>query len=208
MFSEHVCAAPVQFESCAVGVDEILELDGLSLCPASGRPVGVRQPGVGSAKDCGLQLLEQTRPSAGLNWDAVGLQCVEDAGVGDLAPHQYRNVSVRHSLAVQRDDVDSDRVRLGLLVEVAGGDRNGVAVLGPVCEHLLVETARDRVGELIGELDDRCPRPAVDQQPELRHAVVAVGEGHDVGDVRSAPLVNGLVIVADDDQVCSAGRLR
>ena len=43
---------------------------------------------------------------------------------------------------------------------------------------------------------------------ELRDAVVALGERHDVVDVGPAPLVDRLVVVADDDEVGCPVRLR
>ena len=51
------------------------------------------------------------------------------------------------------------------------------------------------------------PRTAVDEQVELRDALVPVGEGHDVAHVGAAPLVDRLVVIADHDEVGSAVRL-
>ena len=52
----------------------------------------------------------------------------------------------------------------------------------------------------IRDLDNLRPAPSVGRDPERRHRWVAVGEGHDVGHVRAAPLVDGLLVIPDDAQ--------
>ena len=51
------------------------------------------------------------------------------------------------------------------------------------------------------DLDDALARAEVVVERDLADAVIAVGEGDDVGDLAAAPLVDRLVVVADDAEV-------
>ena len=77
----------------------------------------------------------------------------------------------------------------------------GACARRAVRRHRLVDPLRDRPGELVRDLDDLRSAAAVGRDLERRHRRVAVGEGDDVGDVRAAPLVDRLLVVADDAQL-------
>ena len=59
----------------------------------------------------------------------------------------------------------------------------------------------DALGDRPAELDDALARAEVVGEGDLPDAVVAVVEGDDVGDLAAAPLVDRLVVVADDAEV-------
>ena len=61
-----------------------------------------------------------------------------------------------------------------------------------------MEPFGDGRGEIIGHLDQLRPAPAVGDDLEGGHRLVALGEGHDVGDLGAPPLVDRLLVVADD----------
>lgn len=67
--------------------------------------------------------------------------------------------------------------------------------------HLLVEAAGDRRGEVVGGLDDGGAAAAIRRDLERGYAGVALCEVDDVGDVRTSPLVDGLVVIADDAEL-------
>ena len=60
---------------------------------------------------------------------------------------------------------------------------------------------RDALGDGAADLDDALARAEVVGEGHLSDAVVAVGERDDVGDLAAAPLVDRLVVVADDAEV-------
>jgi hypothetical protein len=70
----------------------------------------------------------------------------------------------------------------------------------PVRAHLLVQPARDRVSERRGCGDDVGAAALVHRDRERAQPGVAGGELDDVADVGAAPLVDGLVVVADHAQ--------
>ena len=61
--------------------------------------------------------------------------------------------------------------------------------------------SRDALGDRAPDLDDALARAEVLGERDLPDAGVAVAEGDDVGDLAAAPLVDRLVVVADDAQV-------
>ncbi len=67
--------------------------------------------------------------------------------------------------------------------------------------HRLGQPTGDRLGEAVGGGDDCRPAAAVRRDLERRHVGVSISERHDVADVRAAPLVDGLVVVADHTQL-------
>ena len=67
--------------------------------------------------------------------------------------------------------------------------------------HLLGQPVGNRRRESVGGIDDLGATSSVGGDLECRHARKARGEVDDVSDVRTAPLVDGLVVVADNAQL-------
>ena len=63
--------------------------------------------------------------------------------------------------------------------------------------HGLVDALRDGAGEVVSDVDDAGPAAPVGGDLEGGESWVAVRESDNVGDVRAAPLIDGLLVVAD-----------
>ena len=87
------------------------------------------------------------------------------------------------------------------LVGGGPGDHLAASARRPERRHRLRQAPRDRRGERVRRGDDRRAAAPVRRDLERRHVRVAVAERDDVGDVRPAPLVDRLVVVADDAQL-------
>ena len=70
----------------------------------------------------------------------------------------------------------------------------------PVGLHLLAESIRDRLGERVRGRDDLGPASPVRRDRELGDVGVALLEPDDVADVRPAPLIDRLVVIAHHAQ--------
>ena len=83
---------------------------------------------------------------------------------------------------------------------------NGLALyaLGP---QLLAEPAGVEIDQRVGRVEDGCGRTVVLFQAQQLCAGVVLAEALDVLDARAAPAVDGLVVVADDeDRIARAGQ--
>src|SRR5260370_22212650 len=87
----------------------------------------------------------------------------------------------------------------GLFVFRFGGPAQnfGVTARRPVVDHRFRKPALNQLPDLIRSGNDCRPRPAVPFNPEWFDAPVPLVESDNVLDVRTPPLVDRLVVVAD-----------
>ena len=184
-------------------------MDLLALDEAAGRPVDVRQPGEGRAEDGGLGLLEQAGATAWLDGDARDLQRVEDLARRRRARARGSRCrgSARPARGAPRCRARSRRPRPA---RRRGRRRSRPPARPPAgsgpspCRVAPGSTARTRWRAATMPGRDR----RLTRRLNCVDVVVAVCEGDDVVDVGAAPLVDRLVVVADDDHVGSAVGLR
>jgi hypothetical protein len=155
----------VEFVDLAEVGEQPVDGDLGAVAPACGGPVDVGQPGVRRAEDGGLGLGEQAGAAARLYGDALGLQGLEQRRVGDLPADQDRDVAIGDAGVVEHVDGAGDGVCLaGLVGELL--DRHRGTDRLTVQPHLLGQPSGDRGSEVVGELHDRGPGPAVGEEPE------------------------------------------
>ena len=148
--------------------------------------------------------------------DVAAPQLVDErAGVLGDRPEQHGEVRPRQAprldvgCVVEREpahrlDAVADPRRLSrLVVELAGEQVAALPRLVTGAHHRLRQAMAggDALGDRPAEFDDALARAEVVVERDLPDAVVAVRERDDVRDLAAAPLVDRLVVVADDAQV-------
>ena len=168
-------------------------------------PVDVGEPGERPAEHVGLGLVEQARAAAGLDRDVEGRELLDELRVGGAAPDEHRDVAV----AARRRSCRS-RIRLAIQPAssssvVAGPDHD--LGLGPAgAAGTAPSSSRAAPGSIVAkrfaDVDDLRAAAPVGRDLERRDVRRSASRTSTMlRDVRAAPLVDRLIVVADDAEL-------
>ena len=119
--------------------------------------------------------------------------------------NEHGDVTVGERLLVQL--IDEVRDLPGLLVLRGGPPYDDLRCIRgwAIRAHVLVESTRNRLREYGLGVDDLPATASVRGDVELPHARIARDERRDVPDVRPAPLVDGLTVIANHAELGATG---
>ncbi len=198
--AQPVTARTVEVEDSLVLVQEIILVDSRARSP-HGPPVDAGHPCKGAPEDLGVPLVEQPSPSSRLHGNVEGGERVDQAPVGSAPTHEDGDVPIGHALVVEVENQLRNPSRLALLVTRVPDRHLGAATRRAVGSHSLGDPPRNRGGEGVRGVDNPRTAASVGRDLERGDVRVPAGEGHDVANVGPTPLVNGLVVVADDAEL-------
>jgi hypothetical protein len=150
-----------------------------------------------------FRLVEQACPSPRLHGNVESGELLDEAPICGPPAYQHGDIAVANAGVAEVEDQVRDPAGLLGLRRRRPDDDLGSRAAGWVAMrlHRLADAVRDRPRKAVGDVDDHGTAPAVRRDLERCHGRIAVRERHDVRDVGASPLVDGLLVVADNAQL-------